>query len=210
MDEPITLESILRQLRELREEIIPGQLSSPQISKILNGLPRIKEDKLVELGEKDSVCPICFNPFLTILTEEEMALAMDSPAHPVEELGVTRLDQSWQCGHLFCRRDISKWVTAGRDSCPMCRRLLIEAQPEEARTEATAEAETQYARAFANIDRIWHMIGLQRNLDGNSRIIPDDVAMVYENFDGSVVSSDPEGVVQTHEDDRQEYSGMYS
>ena len=44
-------------------------------------------------------------PYLTILTEEEMALAMDSPAHPSEELGVTKLSQPWQCGHLFCRRE---------------------------------------------------------------------------------------------------------
>lgn len=39
-----------------------------------------------------------------------MALAMESPAHPYEELGVTRLwiearDEGQRgCGHLFCRR----------------------------------------------------------------------------------------------------------
>lgn len=49
----------------------------------------------------DSVCPICFNPLLVLLSEEETAVAMDSPAHPIEELGVTRLT----CGHLFCRRE---------------------------------------------------------------------------------------------------------
>ena len=30
---------------------------------------------------------------------------MDSPAHPVEELGVTRLAQT--CGHIFCRKELS-------------------------------------------------------------------------------------------------------
>lgn len=57
------------------------------------------------LKPPDSSCSICFTPYLTILTEEEMALAMDSPAHAAEELGVTKLSQPWQCGHLFCRRE---------------------------------------------------------------------------------------------------------
>jgi hypothetical protein len=83
------------------------------------------------LAPSDSSCSICFTPYLTILTEEEMALAMDSPAHPAEELGVTKLSHSWQCGHLFCRREwvlplelsnlvdltgtysITKWITGG-------------------------------------------------------------------------------------------------
>lgn len=30
---------------------------------------------------------------------------MDSPAHPVEELGVTRLVRT--CGHIFCRKELS-------------------------------------------------------------------------------------------------------
>ena len=42
---------------------------------------------------------------MTIVTEEEMALAMDSPANPVEELGVTRLAST--CGHVFCRKELS-------------------------------------------------------------------------------------------------------
>lgn len=42
-------------------------------------------------------------PYLTLLTEEEMALALDTPAHPVEELGVTRLVDT--CGHIFCRKE---------------------------------------------------------------------------------------------------------
>ena len=53
----------------------------------------------------DSSCPICLTPFMTIITEEEMAIAMDSPATPVEELGVTRLIST--CGHVFCRKELS-------------------------------------------------------------------------------------------------------
>ena len=53
----------------------------------------------------DSLCPICLTPYSVILSEEEVALVMDSPAHPIEELGIAKLAQSWQCGHLFCRRE---------------------------------------------------------------------------------------------------------
>jgi Uri superfamily endonuclease len=53
----------------------------------------------------ESVCPICFTQLLAVLAEEEMAVAMDSPAHPVDELGVTRLKDT--CGHLFCRKELS-------------------------------------------------------------------------------------------------------
>ena len=33
---------------------------------------------------------------------------MDSPAHPIEELGVTRLAQT--CGHIFCRKELSVFL----------------------------------------------------------------------------------------------------
>jgi len=45
-------------------------------------------------------------PFLAILAEEESASVMMSPAFFSEELGVTRLNQPWQCGHLFCKREL--------------------------------------------------------------------------------------------------------
>ena len=51
------------------------------------------------------MCPICLTSLHAILAEEETATAMDSPAHPVEELGVTRLVQT--CGHIFCRKELS-------------------------------------------------------------------------------------------------------
>ena len=45
------------------------------------------------------------NTFLASLAEEEMAQAMDSPAQPAEDLGVTRLIDT--CGHVFCRKELS-------------------------------------------------------------------------------------------------------
>lgn len=91
-------------------------------------LPKLTEKDLIELNEAgprpflahalesgcnvlrlifriDSSCPICLTSFMAIVAEEEMALAMDSPANPVEQLGVTRLVAT--CGHVFCRKELS-------------------------------------------------------------------------------------------------------
>jgi len=73
-----------------------GRLLPLQIQVLLENLPRLTEKELVSSGHRDSLCPICLTPYLALLAEEESALAMESPAHPVEELGVTKLSQSWQ------------------------------------------------------------------------------------------------------------------
>ncbi|KAF5393576.1 hypothetical protein D9757_000062 [Collybiopsis confluens] len=104
----------------------PGGLSQPDVDKIISGLPQLTEKQVVQLGHQESVCPICFVPLLALLAEEETAIAMDSPAHPMESLGVTRLAEPLQCNHIFCRRDITRWVRDGHDSCPTCRRPLLE------------------------------------------------------------------------------------
>ncbi|KAI5124963.1 hypothetical protein M0805_007389 [Coniferiporia weirii] len=88
----------------------------------INGLPVLTEDDLTRLDQKDSCCPICFTSFLAVLASEEMAHAMDSPANAIEDLGVTRLANT--CGHLFCRKDITVWISQN-DSCPTCRRPFI-------------------------------------------------------------------------------------
>ncbi|KAG2152191.1 hypothetical protein BD769DRAFT_25423 [Suillus cothurnatus] len=112
--------------------------SHKRIQELITSLPKISETELKDLGHSESVCPICFNTFLAILAEEEMALVMDSPAHPVEELGVTRLHET--CGHMFCRRDITKWIRDGRESCPTCRRafLTTTAHSDQRETEETS------------------------------------------------------------------------
>ncbi|KAG1779740.1 hypothetical protein EV702DRAFT_1086322 [Suillus placidus] len=113
-------------LRAILEQDSLGRSHLPsqkRIKELITSLPKISETELKDLGHSESVCPICFNTFLAILAEEEMALVMDSPAHPVEELGVTRLHET--CGHMFCRRDITKWIRDGRESCPTCRRAFL-------------------------------------------------------------------------------------
>lgn len=100
-------------------------LYSEALKKLISELPSMTEQELTaadELGTPppphtrnklsvrlnidhllDSACPICFVPFSAILAEHEMAAAMDTPAHPVEALGITRLSKT--CGHIFCRRE---------------------------------------------------------------------------------------------------------
>lgn len=103
-----------------------GSLSADQIDELIKGLPHINEKQLADLGEKENSCPICFTPYLSLIAEEEMAWAMESPAHPADTIGVTKLSQPWQCGHMFCKRDITKWILDGHDSCPLCRHVLVE------------------------------------------------------------------------------------
>jgi len=61
-------------------------------------------------SDKDTTCPVCITPLPAIIAEEEIAQAMESPAHAFEEMGVTRLwiedreEGKRGCGHLFCRR----------------------------------------------------------------------------------------------------------
>ncbi|KAF8591569.1 hypothetical protein K439DRAFT_907236 [Ramaria rubella] len=92
----------------------------PRLDELITTLPKLTEDDV----DLDGVCPICLVQFRAHLAEEEMALAMDSPAHASEDLGVTRLENT--CRHIFCRKDISTWIRQSRNSCPTCRRPLLD------------------------------------------------------------------------------------
>ena len=54
----------------------------------------------------EDTCPICYNTFLAIIAEEEMAHAMESSG--VEEMGLTRLVDT--CNHMFCRKELSDLI----------------------------------------------------------------------------------------------------
>ncbi|KIM46225.1 hypothetical protein M413DRAFT_441298 [Hebeloma cylindrosporum] len=185
------------------EDLLGRRLPTQQVQKLLANLPRIHEKELVDMGESDSSCSICFAPYLTILTEEEMALAMDSPAHPAEELGVTKLSQAWQCGHLFCRRDITKWITSGHPSCPMCRRLLIEDINEIESVSEDAEGRAQerpLASAFLDAQM----------RDMETLLRESGVEVRPETLNLSQYFSYPPANLMESDNHRQELSGMYS
>ncbi|RDB22572.1 hypothetical protein Hypma_010241 [Hypsizygus marmoreus] len=200
--EPITLEYIRQQIQRLRDDIVasipPNGLTSSQIQGLLVSLPRLSEGEVINLGHKDSLCPICLNPLLAILAEEEMALAMDSPAHPTEELGVTRLSSTWQCGHIFCRRDISKWIQEAHDSCPMCRHLLIQPNLRPGASEPSPDEEIDPNGPLAEIERA---LGAQIE---RLRVRLGDLSTAYSTDQPRREDSPPP------EDDRNEFAGMYS
>jgi uncharacterized Zn finger protein (UPF0148 family) len=141
-----------------------GQLSSAQKKTALEDLQRVDEKSIVELGDGDSLCPICLTPYNVILSEEELALAMDSPAHPIEELGIAKLAQSWQCGHLFCRKDITKWITSGNDSCPMCRRQFLQQQNSEQTEEELARAEVDAQAVISHLREVGQFMRMRGQL----------------------------------------------
>jgi len=93
---------------------------------LLADLRSLDDADLAALGKQTESCPVCRVPFAAIVAEEEHAQALNTPAHPSESLGVTKLSKPWQCGHIFCRKDITKWIRDGNDSCPLCRKSLLD------------------------------------------------------------------------------------
>ncbi|KAI0268234.1 hypothetical protein BC834DRAFT_868516 [Gloeopeniophorella convolvens] len=89
---------------ERGEAPVANRLTGQQIKDAIESLPYLTEADLERLGHHDSTCSICMNTLLASIAEEELARAMDSPAHPVELLGVTRLAKT--CGHTFCRKEL--------------------------------------------------------------------------------------------------------
>jgi len=179
---------MVRQLVDSMIDSVPAnQLEQQQIAELLASLPRVTDAELTSLGHDESVCPICFTKLLAILAEEEMAVAMDSPAHPVEELGVTRLKDT--CGHLFCRKDIGKWIRDGHDSCPMCRRPLIPLSNEEGTDQPQAD----------------HPSGPPLRLGPHQDFL-DALAAMASHY--STRAGNSSGT--SYDDDRSGFAGMYS
>ncbi|KAJ7700044.1 hypothetical protein B0H17DRAFT_1048345 [Mycena rosella] len=180
-----------------RGEEPANELSPYQSRQLISGLPRLTERQVSDLGHDDSLCPICFTPFTAILAEEETALAMDSPAYPVDELGVTKLGETWQCGHLFCRRDISRWIHGGHGSCPTCRRALAESNSGAPIQEpsTTADDAALLAQIRSYMEEL-HSSGAVAYVDHDGE---------FRGF-GESLYTPAEGYVE----DRSEFSGMYS
>ncbi|GLB33765.1 putative ring finger protein [Lyophyllum shimeji] len=203
---PLFLPDSLGELRDhiqrLRDEIMASlpadQLDHSQIQNLVEDLPRLTEQELTDLGHKDSLCPICLTPYLAILAEEEMALAMDSPAHPVEELGITRLSNPWQCGHVFCRRDISKWIREAHDSCPLCRRLLVKP---ETTTQAPRPENDAAPASPVELDALERQIGFHIDL------LRSQINHVRSPESRTGRTAQPH---IEEEDSRSAFSGMYS
>jgi len=129
---------------EEEEENNRRSLTDDQIKDIVERLPRLTEADLESLGQRDSSCSICLNTFLACVAQEEMAYVMDSPARPVEDLGVTRLADT--CGHIFCRKDLLAWIRDRNTTCPICRARLIKSTLDQATVDAAVAHPQSVAR----------------------------------------------------------------
>ncbi|KIO19511.1 hypothetical protein M407DRAFT_246152 [Tulasnella calospora MUT 4182] len=117
-DSAVTLHDMER-LMDLREALNIVQQSDSHHEEreiYIRKLPKLRE---ADIEDKDDNCPICQDTYLSVLALEEMATAMDTPGMPEEQLGVTKLE----CGHRFCRKDLSVWL-ALNNTCPSCRANL--------------------------------------------------------------------------------------
>ncbi|KAI1789602.1 hypothetical protein LXA43DRAFT_1020357 [Ganoderma leucocontextum] len=167
-------------------------------------LPKLTESDLASLGQSDSTCPICLTSLLAILAEEETALAMDSPAHPVEELGVTRLVRT--CGHIFCRKDIRGWLYQGNTTCPTCRTPFIAPPP--GGEERLPEGQQAPFAAFMSNEPLDVLAAIFRD--------PGPGIPLLGSERGGQVSADEDSrgpLEEAHfeyDHDREEFSGMYS
>lgn len=112
-----------------------------KVEALIAELPRLTEDDLDRLEHADDSCPICYVSYKAFIAEEEIALASEhSAAIVTEELGVTSLNKT--CGHVFCRRDIIKWMRTTSKSCPVCRRPFLEGSVESADADADIATES--------------------------------------------------------------------
>ncbi|KZS98020.1 hypothetical protein SISNIDRAFT_449643 [Sistotremastrum niveocremeum HHB9708] len=134
-----------------------------RIDDLIATLPHLSEKDLSGLDLTEVTCPICYVPFASILAEEEYSLAMDnSPAVVPEELGVTKLDRS--CGHIYCRKDIIKWMRGANGSCPTCRQPFLPPLPTSPESETVVPTGAQGDQDAAAIPA-----ELQRVLDQQRR-----------------------------------------
>ncbi|KAH8104548.1 hypothetical protein BXZ70DRAFT_921417 [Cristinia sonorae] len=189
-----------------------SQAAHSRNTEFIESLPKLTEKDIATLELSDSSCPICIVPFSTILTEEEMALAMDSPAYALEDLGVTKLDQT--CGHAFCRKDIRNWLLAGHNSCPTCRRALVVTTPDI--SEAPGRLSDLLQATQASMRDIESLQAAMQSM--SERLDHLDVSLQAAGGSGNALQhgspqSEPDRYRARHDaydDDRSHFSGMYS
>ncbi|KAI9058334.1 hypothetical protein FKP32DRAFT_1659618 [Trametes sanguinea] len=182
-----------------------------RLADFVDALPRLTERDLTALGHADSTCPICLNSLLALLAEEEMALVMESPAHPVEGLGVTRLAQT--CGHIFCRKDIREWVLQGNTTCPTCRRAFITPTPEEIQAAEQARGAQELTSLLDSVELEGALLeGYMFSLAHSMRPThPSEGAGPRSGRPADGEPQLPEAEAHfEYDDDRSEFSGMYS
>ncbi|KAK2466176.1 hypothetical protein APHAL10511_001818 [Amanita phalloides] len=85
-----------------------------RIQLFIDGLPVLSADDLSLLAE--DACPICLVPFATL----------NDPTITFSNRAVTKLAE---CGHVFCRKDLTEWIRGQHGSCPACRHTFLSIRP---------------------------------------------------------------------------------
>ncbi|CDZ97322.1 Zinc finger, RING-type [Phaffia rhodozyma] len=94
-----------------------GRIHGGASDKYISSLPSLTSQDIS--STTDDACAICQTPYKILLHEEELNLALDSPAVSTDNLGIVQIGS--ECRHFFCRRDAAQWL-AKSNSCPLCRK----------------------------------------------------------------------------------------
>jgi len=109
------------------------------------------------------------------------------------------------CGHLFCRRCLSKWIGGGHDTCPACRHALLP----EGTAEAAASVNTEEEAALRQFQE--QMRSMRAVLESTSAQNPDFERQFSQMFGAQgMFGRSQAGASSQRDDDRSDFSGMYS
>ncbi|KAJ2931582.1 hypothetical protein H1R20_g5435, partial [Candolleomyces eurysporus] len=132
-------QAFVQRLDGLRQEMEEDRLRSEMrhrqrtekrafLEDIIRGLPTVTKDEV----EPEDVCGICLIAFESLLQEEADELKRIEEGSKREEeedrelqLGLTKVE----CGHIFCRKDLTEWIKGFHGSCPACRHVFIDISP---------------------------------------------------------------------------------
>ncbi|KZV76114.1 hypothetical protein PENSPDRAFT_680566 [Peniophora sp. CONT] len=180
-----------------------SRLTSQEVLQISDSLPKLSEEDLSRINQRDGTCPICMNTLLAAIADEEFAQVMDSPM--LGDLGVTRTAET--CGHTFCRRCLLTWIRDGHSTCPMCRTPFIKAVAPSSSTEQTSETDDEFEAALSRIVTAYQE---ERTRIGAAPMHPgsmtEGLPSAFTMF-GAPLAAPNENEYSA---DRSDFSGMYS
>ncbi|KAI0772058.1 hypothetical protein BD413DRAFT_548014 [Trametes elegans] len=101
---------------------VAAELNLTTQERIQRAISRLPVLSKAEVPQNDP-CPICLNPFDTLLDGKPVEAAPDLESHLT---GVTKLVA---CGHIFCRPCLVEWIRGRHGSCPSCRNVFSGIQP---------------------------------------------------------------------------------
>ena len=79
-------------------------------------------------------------PYLAALKPMENPESVEGEHCPTcwDEFDATKAPTKLSCGHVFCNEDILEWINSGKNTCPVCKKVLFR-QPRFQGKDAIAE-----------------------------------------------------------------------